>query len=231
MRPSRRDSLPAAYDRHAAAGVCRGVAAPPARPRGSRATDGGDGGMIEEGKRDALLEAVLPGVPFDGWSMQALRVGARAMGLTEAQALDLFPRGAIDLVAWFSTWADREMLRRLADKPMEAMKVRDRIATAVETRQAVLDPHKEAVRRAFSLLALPQNAPLALQLLYRTVDCAWHAAGDTATDWNFYTKRCLLAGVYSATLLYWLDDRSPGSVETRGFLERRLKEVMAIPRV
>jgi ubiquinone biosynthesis protein COQ9 len=82
-----------------------------------------------------------------------------------------------------------------------------------------------------SVLALPQNTALGLKLLYETVDCMWHAAGDTATDWNFYTKRGLLAGVYSATVLYWLDDRSPGSTETRAFFQRRLADVMSIPRV
>jgi ubiquinone biosynthesis protein COQ9 len=187
--------------------------------------------MIEEGKRDALLAAVLPGVPFDGWSRQALRDGARSLGLSEAEAADLFPRGAVDMVAWFSTWADREMLRRVSSMPLDTMKVRERITAAVETRQAVLEPHKEAVRRALSLLALPQHAGLGLKLLYDTVDCMWHAAGDTATDWNFYTKRALLAGIYSATVLYWLDDRSTDSADTKGFFQRRLSEVMSIPRV
>jgi ubiquinone biosynthesis protein COQ9 len=187
--------------------------------------------MIEEGKRDRLLVAVLPGVPFDGWSSQALRDGARGAGMSEAEARDLFPRGTIDMVAWFSTWADREMMRRMAAQPIEAMKVRDRVTAAIAERQAVLEPHKEAVRRALSVLAMPQNAALAAQLLYRTVDCMWHAAGDASTDWNFYTKRALLAAVYSSSVLYWLDDRSPGSEETRAFVQRRLSDVMAIPRV
>ena len=51
------------------------------------------------------------------------------------------------------------------------------------------------------------------------------------TDFSFYTKRGLLAGVYAATTLYWLDDRSPGGDATEAFLERRLAEVRALPRV
>ncbi len=97
-------------------------------------------------------------------------------------------------------------------------------------RLAVLDPHREAVRRALALLTLPHNLPLSLKLLYDTVDAMWYAAGDTATDFNFYTKRGLLAGVYAATTLYWLDDRSPGAADTHAFLDRRLGDVMAIPR-
>jgi ubiquinone biosynthesis protein COQ9 len=187
--------------------------------------------MIEEGKRDALLIAALPNVPFDGWSLASLRAGARALGLADAAAAELFPKGAIGMVAWFSHWADREMLRSIEGESLELQKVRQRIAAAVDARLALLEPHKEAVRRSLSLLALPHHAPLALKLLYDTVDAMWYAAGDTATDWNFYTKRALLAGVVAATTLYWLEVRSAGSAETRAFLERRLGEVMSIPRV
>jgi ubiquinone biosynthesis protein COQ9 len=122
------------------------------------------------------------------------------------------------------------MLAALAEQDVAAMKVRERIAAAARARLAVLEPHREAVRRALTLLALPHNVPLGLKLLYETVDAMWYAAGDTATDFNFYSKRGLLAGVYAATTLYWLDDRSPGAVDTQAFLERRLGDVMAIPR-
>src|SRR5881392_4319354 len=81
-------------------------------------------------------------------------------------------------------------------------------------------------RRAAAFLTLPQNAPTAMTLLYRTVDRMWYAAGDTSTDFNFYTKRAILAGVYSSTLLYWLNDRSEGGEATWAFLDRRINDVM-----
>jgi ubiquinone biosynthesis protein COQ9 len=87
------------------------------------------------------------------------------------------------------------------------------------------------VRRALALLSLPFNAGLALKLLYKTVDAMWYAAGDTSTDFNFYTKRATLAGVYSSTLLYWLADRSPGSEATWDFLDRRIDDVMKIEKL
>ena len=114
-----------------------------------------------------------------------------------------------DLVAWFSHWADRETMRALEARDLSTLKVRERIATGVQTRLSVLAPHREAVRRALALLTAPQNLALGARLLYEAVDAIWYAAGDTATDFNFYTKRALLAGVYGATTLYWLDDRSP----------------------
>jgi ubiquinone biosynthesis protein COQ9 len=184
----------------------------------------------ERDMKDALLKAMLPHVPFDGWTRKAMRDAAVSAGLDEAAALSLFPGGPRDLVAWFSHWADRETLIALEPLHLDTMKVRERIGTAVRTRLAVLEPHREAVRRALALLAVPLNAPLGAKLLYDTVDALWYAAGDTATDFNFYTKRGLLAGVYGATTLYWLDDRSPGSVDTLAFLDRRLADVMRIPK-
>jgi ubiquinone biosynthesis protein COQ9 len=185
----------------------------------------------DQAKREALIEAMLPDVPFDGWSRVAASEAARRIGLDEAAVASLFPGGARAFVAAFSRWADRRMLTALAAKHLEAMKVRERIAVAVSTRLALLEPHREAVRRSLALLVLPQNAPLGLRLLYDTVDAIWYAAGDDATDFNFYTKRGLLAAVLAATTLYWLDDRSPGGEETAAFLQRRLAEVMALPKV
>jgi ubiquinone biosynthesis protein COQ9 len=187
--------------------------------------------MDDTAEKDALLLATLAHVPFDGWSIAALRAGARSAGKDVASASALFPRGPIEMVEWFSAWADRMMLAHLAGADLAAMKVRERAAEGVRARLAALLPHREAARRALAVLAQPQNAPLALKLVYRTVDAIWYAAGDRATDFNFYTKRALLAGVYGATMLCWLEDRSPDGSITEEFLARRLDEAMAVPKV
>ena len=120
------------------------------------------------------------------------------------------------------------MLDGLAERDLAAMKVRARIAAAVRLRLELLEPHREAVRRGLAFFALPPNAAVGLKCLYRTVDAIWYAAGDRATDYNFYTKRLLLAGVYSSTLLFWLDDASEGREATWAFLERRIAEVLKV---
>jgi ubiquinone biosynthesis protein COQ9 len=186
--------------------------------------------MEEHEKRRVLIEAMLPEVPFDGWSRAALRAAAAEAGIDESEALTFF-RTPRDLVQGFSHWADDRMLDALEAQNLEAMRVRDRIATAERARLRVLEPHREAVRRALAVLALPQNMAMGLILLYRTVDAIWYVAGDRSTDFNFYTKRGLLAGVHAATTLYWLDDRSEGGGDTAAFLDRRLAEVMAIPKL
>jgi ubiquinone biosynthesis protein COQ9 len=181
-----------------------------------------------EREQDRLIEAMLPDVPFDGWSYHTLRVAARRLGIGQGEAVALFPRGGADLVAAFSRWADRRTLERLEGAELDELRLSARIALAARLRFEILAPYREAVRRGLSVLSLPQNAPLALRLLYETVDGIWYAAGDTATDFSFYTKRATLAGLLAGATLYWLDDRSPGSTDTQAFVERRLADLHRI---
>ncbi|HVA15939.1 MAG TPA: COQ9 family protein [Stellaceae bacterium] len=181
-------------------------------------------------QKDALLLALLPNVAFDGWTRAAMRAAADRVEI-DAAGLDLlFPRGPRDAVAWFSNWADRQTIDALKRRRIATLKIRARIAAGVSTRLGVLLPYREAVRRSLTVLGSPGNLPLGAKLLYNTVDALWHAAGDRSTDFNFYTKRGLLAAVYAATTLYWLDDRSEETQATAAFLDRRLAEVLAIPR-
>lgn len=177
--------------------------------------------------REAIVAATLPHIPFDGWTDRALVAGARAAGMEPAEVQRLFPRGAIEAVEVYSVMADRAMAEAVAAAPAAdgpALTMRNKISLGLRARLDFAAPHKEAVRRATSLLALPLNAPTGLRLLYRTVDTLWHAAGDTATDFNHYTKRAILAAICSATFLYWFNDRSMDHAATLTFLERRLDE-------
>jgi len=182
-------------------------------------------------RKDALLEAMLPDVTFDGWSLVTLHAGARSLGLDESEMLQLFPEGPGEAALWLDDWADRRMLAALEQMDLPALKVRERVAVAVKARLDALAPHREAVRRAIALKATPFGAIRAARIVYRTVDAIWYAAGDTATDFNFYTKRSLLAAVYGPTILYWLNDRSEGAADTHEFLRRRLADVMKLPQL
>lgn len=177
---------------------------------------------LADNLRRALIEAALPDVAFDGWSRAVLRAAARRCGIDEEEARALFPRGAVDLVAGFSRWADQRMLDRLEAEPPADASTADRIARAIAIRFELVEPWREAVRRALAVLALPHNALLAARLLYENVDAVWYAAGDGATDFSFYTKRASLAAIYAAAVLYWLEDRSEDFADTRDFVARRL---------
>jgi ubiquinone biosynthesis protein COQ9 len=105
------------------------------------------------------------------------------------------------------------------------------VTLAIKTRLSLLIPHREAARKTATFLSLPYHVPKASRLLYQTVNEIWYYAGDASTDYNFYTKRGLLGWVYSATFLYWLRDHSDGFEITWIFLDRRIEEVLTLPKL
>lgn len=175
--------------------------------------------------REALMTATLRHVPFDGWSRIALAAAARDLDLGEGDVARLFPGGPMAVLAAFEAWADDRMAAAVAAADLAEARLTDRVAFAVMARLDALAPHREAVRRAAGHYALPLNVGRGLAALARTVDAVWRAAGDRSADFSWYTKRGLLAGVYGATVLCWLDDRTEGFAETRAFLARRLADV------
>jgi len=181
-----------------------------------------------EAQRDRLLEAALAHIPFDGWSRRSLRAAAADAGLEPGLARRLFPRGGDDLLVHLERWADRQMMARVDSEALQSLPIRERIARLVRARLEVLSPHREALRRATAARLLPGNALAGAASLWHTVDLMWALAGDRADDFSFYTKRSLLAAVWSSTFLYWLDDRSDDLAATWAFLERRIDNVMQI---
>lgn len=179
----------------------------------------------------AVIEAALPHIAFDGFTDRLMERAAKEAGADKDDVPRLFPNGALGLLEAHSDSVDAEMEKRLAKMKLTTMPVRQRIATAVKTRLAILKPHKEAVRRAVAHLSLPQNVALGARLVYRTVDAMWRAAGDASTDFNFYTKRGILAGVYSATLMRWLTDDSEDESATDAFLTARIDNVMQFEKI
>lgn len=173
-----------------------------------------------------IIAATLPLVPFEGWSMHALFQGAENASYKKGDVIRVFPGGAMDAVMHYHLQADAQLEEDLKQYHLDTMKIRARITLAVRLRLESHVKEKEAIRRALTLHMLPFNMPQATRALYHTVDTIWHAIGDTSTDFNFYTKRATLAAVYSATLLFWLNDESAGHEDTWSFLDRRIENVM-----
>ena len=179
---------------------------------------------------ETLLDAALLHVPFDGWSDEALKAAASDVGIDIATARALFPRGGVDLALAYHRRGDDQMASRLANEDMSHLRFRDRIALAVRSRIELAED-RELVRRGTTLFALPPYAPDGARAIWGTVDLIWTTLGDTSTDYNWYTKRATLAGVYSSTLLYWLGDDSPAAQASWNFLDRRIDGVMQFERV
>ncbi len=173
-----------------------------------------------------LLAAELPRhAGFDGWTPLAVERAAQSLGVDPLAAGLVFASPADMIDAWFAT-IDAAMLSSFAPDALATMKIRARITALVEARLDLIEPHREALRRALSILAMPQNLARAARLGWRAADVMWRAAGDSATDYNHYTKRAILGSVYAATMTVFLDDESEGLAETRAFLGRRIEGIM-----
>lgn len=182
-----------------------------------------------ETAKDALLDAALIHVAFDGWSEATFKAAAQDADIDMALARSVCPRGALDLALAFHARGDAAMVARLKSDALPD-RFSDKIAAAVRFRiEAVTD--KEAVRRGTTLFALPMHAADGAKAIWGTADKIWDTLGDTSDDVNWYTKRATLSGVYSATVLYWLGDDSADNQATWSFLDRRIADVMQIEKV
>lgn len=180
---------------------------------------------------DAILDAACQHVPFDGWSEASFEAAAADADVPLAEARVLFPRGAVDLAIAFHRRGDKALADALAAADLGAMRFRERVAHAVRVRLELVENDKEAVRRGATLFALPMYGADGAKLVWETSDVIWNGLGDTSQDLNWYTKRATLAGVYSATVLYWLGDQSDGHGATWAFLDRRIGDVMRIEEI
>lgn len=180
--------------------------------------------------RLALAREVAAAAVFDGWNDAALLYAAEAAGADPEIARLAYPGGAMDMIeAWIDT-IDAAMAEALPARKLAAMKIRERIRALVQFRLDAVEGLEEALRRALAVMAMPQNAARALKIGWRSADLMWRLAGDEATDYNHYTKRTILAGIYGATLAVFVDDESEGKAETSAFLDRRIEGVMRFER-
>ena len=186
---------------------------------------------VEDLTLDELRLALAPGIAetavFDGWSNEALDMAADQLGADRDVARLAFKDdGAMGMIcAWIET-IDRQMAIDLPAENLAEMKIRERIRSLIQYRLDAVAGLEESLRRALAIMAMPQNAARALRTGWSSADVMWRLAGDTATDYNHYTKRAILASIYGATLAIFVDDESKGKGETKAFLDRRIDGVM-----
>lgn len=176
--------------------------------------------------RAALVPAIARAAAFDGWSRAAVEAAASEARVDPALAAYAFRDGAMAMIGAWIRSVDDAMARAEPAEVLAALPVRTRIRRLVLARLDAVADHEEALRRALAVMAMPQNAAASLRLGWHSADAMWRLAGDSAADFNHYTKRTILAGVYAATLAVFVDDESEGKAETRAFLDRRIEGIM-----
>jgi len=180
--------------------------------------------------KDTIIDIALKDAPFEGWSMDSLRLAAEKAGQKPQMADALFSDVA-GATKYISVFFDTRMMQQLENMDVEKMRVRERIAAAVQTRLDLMAPYREGLKIALAHYARPLRSLRAAKPLWESADKIWVWAGDTASDYNRYTKRGLLSGVMASTLLFWLQDNSPGNAATRQFLDRRISNVLSVGKV
>ena len=182
--------------------------------------------------RLALAPAIADAAIFDGWSDAALLAAADQIGADRDVARLAFKEdGAFGMIAAWIDTIDLAMEAELPPEKLAQVKIRERIRSLVQFRLDAVAGREEALRRALAIMAMPQNAAKSLTKGWKSADIMWRLAGDTATDYNHYTKRAILASIYGATLAVFVDDESEGKAETRAFLDRRIEGVMKFEQV
>ena len=182
------------------------------------------GGDWADRMEQAVLDAAVQRAPALGWNGRMVRAACEANGLSRGDEELLFPNSARDLAALLSRRHDDRAMAALAEVDPKTLKIRERIARAVSARMEAGAADLEATRRCAAFLALPTNADLGLKLAWETADLLWNWAGDTATDWNHYSKRAILSGILIPALtMRWFDGKDAADA----FVARRIENVMA----
>lgn len=170
-----------------------------------------------------ILEYCLTNAIFDGWTVKLLEKACENAGLDINYWKIVFPAGCLDVVDYFINQTTEESIKITK---LDGLRTHEKIRALVKCRLELYARHKQVIQSTTKLL-LPH--PLRnLNATYRVVDEIWRAAGDTSTDWNFYSKRTLLAGVYTTTFIYWLNDNSENHEATWEFLDKRLGNAMQV---
>ncbi len=181
--------------------------------------------------RMALLSEALKSVPFDGWTPLMVARAGNSAGISSSDIKLAFPNGVIDLIDYWAEDTDRHMLMTMSGDDFKTLKIREKVTAAIRYRLEHLAPHHEAARRAAATLALPHNAHRAIQLSWRIADHIWRGLGDTSTDYNYYSKRTILSGVWTTTFAKWLADESEAHRATWDFLDKRIANVMSFEKI
>lgn len=181
---------------------------------------------MEESLEKKIIKIVVQSVVFDGWSNELIRKACLELGIDYQISKTLFPRGVIDIAIANHKDGDNKMIKILMDEDFDNFKVRQKITFAIKSRIQILQNDKEFVKKTMSFFSLPQNFLDGNQLIWGTSDAIWDFIGDESSDYNYYTKRLILSGVYGSVVLFWLGDDSKNDSSTWEFLDRRIQNVM-----
>ncbi|XP_058108665.1 uncharacterized protein LOC131251750 [Magnolia sinica] len=203
------------------------AAAPPGKeehthqqPRNARRVVGGD----YQSEQARVLQAALRHVVKLGWGEAALISGARDVGLSPS-VVGSFARKEAALIEYFMDDCLQKLIDRIdEEEDLTNLILSKRLAKLIRIRLEMQAPYISKWPQALSIQAQPPNITTSFKQRAMLVDEIWHAAGDHASDIDWYVKRTVLGGIYSTSEVYMVTDHSPEFRDTWSFLDRRIKD-------
>ena len=158
------------------------------------------------------------------WTSEDASQAASKAGLTEAEQALAAPAGVVDLIDHLFDQAAELTQKQASETCLDAYRTHQQIERLIRIWLEALAPNRLAIEKALRHGLVPWQAGPGLGRVWKTSDMIWNLAGDTATDYNHYSKRLLLSAAMPPILFYWCSEPSDSQLEV--FITRQLKRAM-----
>ena len=180
-------------------------------------------------KRQVVLSFAKEFVSENGLTKNCLENISKKYGLNTDETDLLFPQGNIDLIKFALEQLNNDLEVYCRQIDLIRLPIHKRIRKVLLSKISLMNKDKLFYRSIFLNLLIPKkNFSLSSQL-YNSVDQLWFIAGDSSTDFNFYTKRLILSGIYSRVMLFFFNNNNQEELEN--ILDESLKRVSKIPEI
>ena len=177
--------------------------------------------------RGEIYNEIKKYVSLNGWSDEILKEVSKKSNFSYAEILVLFPNGYIELLNMYLNEINNKMTIESKKLNLIHLKVHQRIRELIILRLNIMSLEKKLISKTYFHLFLPNNFKFSSKALYKSVDQIWFVAKDNSTDFNFYSKRAILAWIYNLVILHFINNDN--IEETINLLDKHLKIVSQIP--
>ena len=178
-------------------------------------------------KRLKILKFAKIVVAKDGLTSNTFKNISKKYDLNIDEMNLLFPGGKNDFLYFVLEQLNIDLENYCKKLDLIRLPVHKRIRKILLSKINIMDKEKKFYKKIFLNLLIPKkNFSLPIKL-YKSVDQIWFIAGDTSVDFNFYTKRLILAGIYSRVIFFFFNNNNQKLLED--LLDSNLRRVSKIP--
>ena len=192
--------------------------------------------MMKKNQNNYLLKKRLEILKFakiflskKGLSKNTLESISKKYGLDANETELLFPEGNIDFIKFTLEQLNNELEEYCREIDLIRLPVHKRIKKVLLSKISLMNKNKVFYRSIFLNLLIPKKNFSLPSQLYNSVDQIWFIAGDSSTDFNFYTKRLILSVIYSRIMLFFFNNNNQEELEN--ILDESLRRVSKIPEI